>query len=116
MFTAEDMKNPISHRVVSITNKGLIKTKGDNNPRVDNYRTTQKNVISKAVIFQNHPVVIKKIGALFIADFRTEGVLYKWGDRFTFLKNLSAAIKTWGFVITMIAILGYLFMMLGGRR
>lgn len=115
-FNVQDEHIAISHRVVGITRKGLIETRGDNNGYIDDYQTTQKDVIAKAIIFNNHPIVIKGFGSLFITDYKGEGVIFKWGDRFTFMQQLSATIKAWGFVITAIAIITYLVMMLGGRR
>ena len=115
-FNVQDERTAVSHRVVGITNKGLIKTRGDNNGYIDDYQTTQKNVIAKAIIFDGHPIVIKGLGSLFITDYKGEGVIFKWGDRFTFMQQLSATIRAWGFVITAVAIITYLIMMFGGRR
>ncbi len=115
-FHVQDENTAISHRVVSVTKKGLIETRGDNNGYIDDYQTTQKDVIAKAIIFNNHPIVIKGFGSLFITDYKGEGVIFKWGDRFAFMQQLSATIKAWGFVITAVAIITYLIMMFGGRR
>lgn len=106
----------MSHRVVSITDKGVIKTMGDNNGYVDRFKTQQKDVIAKAIIFNGHPIVVKGFGALFITDYKAQGVVFKFGDRFTFMQQLSATIKAWGFVITIIAIFAYVLTMRGGRR
>jgi len=105
----------ISHRVISINN-GVIITKGDNNPRKDDYNTRQENIIAKAIQFNNHPLVIKDLGALFIVDYSQQGVIFKFGDRFTFMQQLSATIKAWGLVITIFALLGYIIMMQRGKR
>ncbi len=110
-FHVEDELNTISHRVVSINNRGIITTKGDNNPYKDDYETKQKDIIAKAIIFNNHPIAIKGLGALFIADFQREGVIGKFGDRFTFMQQLSAAIRTWGYILTIISILSYIILM-----
>lgn len=109
-FHIEDATVAVSHRVTSIDRTGIITTKGDNNPYPDNFKTTQKDVIAKAIIFNDHPIVIKGIGALFITDYKTEGVISKFGDKFTFMQQLSATIKTWGYVITIIALLAYILL------
>lgn len=110
-FHAEDERNTISHRVVKISNNGIIRTRGDNNGYDDKYQTKQGDVIAKAIMFDGHPVVIKDFGALFITDYKAQGVVLKWGDRFTFMQQLSATVKTWGLVITVISILAYIITM-----
>lgn len=110
-FHVDDEANAVSHRVVSVSNKGKITTRGDNNGYTDKYNTMQKDVIAKAIIYDDHPIVIKKFGALFITDYKGEGIIFKWGDRFTFMQQLSATIKAWGYIITVIAIIAYILMM-----
>lgn len=110
-FRVENEANAVSHRVVSMSNKGKIITKGDNNGYIDKYNTKQKDIIAKAIVYNDHPIVIKKFGALFITDYKGEGIIFKWGDRFTFMQQLSATIKAWGYVITIIAIIAYILMM-----
>ncbi len=114
-FNVINKNYAISHRVISINN-GVIITKGDNNPRKDEYNTRQENVIAKAIQFNNHPLVIKDLGALFIVDYSKQGVIFKFGDRFTFMQQLSATIKAWGIVITIFALFGYIIMMQKGKR
>ncbi|MCZ7402990.1 MAG: signal peptidase I [Candidatus Methanoperedens sp.] len=114
-FNVKTNINDISHRVISISNSAII-TKGDNNPRKDDYATTQKDIKAKAIQFNNHPLVIKTLGALFIIDYSKQGIIYKFGDQFTFLQKLSATIKSWGIVITILSLLGYVMMMQRKRR
>lgn len=114
-FNVKNKNYAISHRVISINN-GVIITKGDNNPRKDDYNTRQENIIAKAIQFNNHPLVIKDLGALFIVDYSKQGVIFKFGDRFTFMQKLSSTIKAWGLIITVFALLGYIIMMRRGKR
>ena len=114
-FNVKNKNFAISHRVISINN-GAIITKGDNNPRRDEYNTRQENIIAKAIQINDHPLVIKNLGALFIVDYSKQGVIYKFGDRFTFMQQLSATIKSWGIVITIFALFGYIMMMQRDRR
>lgn len=114
-FNVKNKNYDISHRVIKISD-GAIITKGDNNPRKDEYNTRQDNIKAKAIQFNNHPLVIKDLGALFIVDYSKQGVIYKFGDRFTFLQQLSATIKAWGIVITIFALLGYIMMMQRDNR
>jgi len=114
-FTVADKNYDVSHRVIAIKNDIII-TKGDNNPRKDDYKTRQKNIKGKAIQFNNTPLVIKGFGALFITDYSKQGVISKWGDTFTLMQQISAAIKVWGLVITIIALLGYILMMQRDKR
>jgi signal peptidase I len=109
-FHIEDATIAVSHRVKSIDRAGIITTKGDNNPYPDKFKTMQKDVIAKAIIFNDHPIVIKGVGTLFITDYKAEGVIFKFGDKFTFMQALSQTIKVWGYVITVISLLGYILL------
>jgi len=104
-FTIEDRNVAVSHRVVKVESGGRIITQGDAYKIPDRFKTYQKNVVAKAIQINGHPIVIKGLGALFITDYSKTGVIYKWGDRFTFMQQLSATIKAWGFLITAISLL-----------
>jgi signal peptidase len=114
-FSVKDKNYDVSHRVVTIKN-GLIITKGDNNPRKDDYKTKQENIKAKAIQINKNPLVIKDFGALFITDYSKQGVISKWGDTFTLMQNISAAIKAWGIVITIVSLFGYIIMMKSDKR
>ncbi|MCX9025914.1 MAG: signal peptidase I [Candidatus Methanoperedens sp.] len=114
-FSVKTNNNDISHRVISISNSAII-TKGDNNPRKDEYNTKLENVKAKAIQINNHPLVVRDLGALFITDYSKQGVIYKFGDRFTFMQKLSVTIKAWGVVLTIFALLGYFMMMQREKR
>lgn len=101
-FKAQDVQYAVTHRVVSV-NGDFVNTKGDNNPLPDDYGTTKGDVIGKAISIDNHPVVIPGVGSYFILDFSKEGKLYKFGDQYEFLQQMFLAIRTWGYVITIIA-------------
>jgi signal peptidase len=113
-FKAADVQNPITHRVTNIRGD-LVTTKGDNNPLTDDYGTTISNVIGKAININGHPFVIKGVGAYFILDFSKEGKLYKYGDQYEFLQQMFITIRTWGYVITIIAFAALLITMTGKR-
>jgi signal peptidase I len=108
-FNTEESQYAITHRVYNIGE--IITTKGDNIPYPDRYKTTQEKILYKAITFGDHPIVIPKLGALFITDYSKQGVIYKYGDQFTFMQQLSATIRAWGYVITIIAILAYIMSM-----
>ncbi len=108
-FTTEDSQYAITHRVYSVGS--TITTKGDNIPYPDRYRTTQDKVLLKAIVINDHPVVIKGLGSLFITDYSKTGVISKFGDQFTFMQQLSATIRAWGYIITIIALFAYILSM-----
>jgi len=110
-FNVLNKQYGVTHRIEKIEESGRILTKGDANPWTDEYYTTQKDVLYKAIIIDDKPIVIKGVGALFITDYSRTGVIYKWGDRFTFLQQLSVTIKAWGYVITIIALLLFIISM-----
>ncbi len=115
-FNVKDKNLAVSHRVVSISGSS-IRTKGDNYPTEDSFGTiTQKDIVAKAILVNGHPIVIKQFGSLFITDYSKTGVIYKWGDRYTFLQQLSATIRTWGYMITILAVITYLAIMVGDRK
>lgn len=105
-FNVEDNQYAITHRVIAVGD--MITTKGDNNPWNDNYPTTPDKVILKSISFNGHPIVIKGLGAFFITDYSKTGVIFKYGDQFQFMQNLSATIRAWGYVITIIALFAYI--------
>lgn len=113
-FKARGVVNPITHRVVGIQDN-IVRTKGDNNPLEDPYRTTKDDIVAKAVVIENQPVVIKGMGSYFILDFSEKGGASKYGDKFTFLQQMFEVIRTWGYVITIIA-LAALIMSMAGKR
>jgi len=114
-FEAAGVKNTVTHRVTGVRNN-MVSTKGDNNPLPDDYGTTVNDVISKAVVIDGHPVVIKGVGSLFILDFSKEGKLGRFGDQYEFLQNMFMTIRTWGYVITIIAFSALLMSMFGSKR
>ncbi len=114
-FNVTNRRLTVSHRVIELSETGKIITKGDNNPFKDDFRIEQKNIIAKAIQINGHPIVIKDLGALFITDYSKQGVIFKFGDRFTFLQQLSATVRAWGFIITILALIAYLMTMKGGK-
>lgn len=115
-FKANGVSNSVTHRVVSVQDN-IVKTKGDNNPLNDDFGTVIKeDIIAKALVIDNQPVVLKGMGSFFILDYSKEGKLYKFGDSYEFVKQLMMTIRTWGYVITIIAFSALLMSMFGNKR
>ncbi len=62
MFPMYGFKEPITHRVVGITGRGYIITKGDANALTDSTGFPPERIIGKAVLIGNTPIVLKGIG------------------------------------------------------
>ena len=114
-FRADGVLNSVTHRVISVRDE-RIDTKGDNNLLPDTYQTTKDDVIAKAIVIDDKPVVLKGIGSLFILDFSKEGRLAKFGDQYEFMQKMFMTIRTWGYVITIIAFSALILSMFGNKR
>jgi signal peptidase len=114
-FNARGILNSVTHRVTDV-NGIYVTTKGDNNPTVDGYGTTKNDIIAKAITIKGSPIVLEGMGSFFILDFSKEGKLNKFGDQFEFMQKMFATIRTWGYVITIIAFSALILSMLGNKR
>jgi signal peptidase I len=114
-FKARDVQYAVTHRVVNVKDD-IVTTKGDNNPLADDYGTTKGDVLGKAIVIDSHPVAIPSVGSYFILDFSREGKLYKFGDQYAVLQQMFLTIRTWGYVITIIAFAMLLMSMSGNRK
>ena len=114
-FRAKGILNSVTHRVTNV-NGNYVTTKGDNNPAADDYGTTKNDIIAKAITLNGHPIVLEGMGSFFILDFSKEGKLNKFGDQFDFMQKMFASIRTWGYVITIIAFSALIMSMLGNKR
>ena len=114
-FNAKGILNSVTHRVTNV-NGIYITTKGDNNPTADDYGTTKNDILAKAITIKGHPIVLGGIGSFFILDFSKEGKLNKFGDQFDFMQKMFTTIRTWGYVITIIAFSALIMSMLGNKR
>ena len=107
LFNQKRYLIPITHRITSVTPEGVT-TKGDAaNP--DPWLVKREDIQSKAVQIGGKPVVIKDLGEYFILE--TERQSYgKYGQEYTFIKNLFMVIKLYGYALCIIAVMGYLFL------
>ena len=61
--------NKVIHRIFSIDEENLIRTKGDNNNFPDDWALTKKDVLGTAVTLNERPIIAKKAGRYFIKDY-----------------------------------------------
>ncbi len=59
----------VIHRVASINLDGQMKTRGDNNPTVDDWTLQNEDILGKALTFNGKPIVAKKVGKYFIRGY-----------------------------------------------
>ncbi|MBU3967199.1 MAG: signal peptidase I [Euryarchaeota archaeon] len=100
-----DMRLPVMHRVVSISDSGL-RTKGDANPTVDPWIVTKDRIRGENVLISGHPMIISNLGAYFIIDASGQGRMY--GPEFDAVSKLIRGVKAAGLVIFFICIILYL--------
>lgn len=62
MFPMFRFQEPVTHRVVDITEEGKIVTQGDANPFPDSSGFPPDRVAGKAVLINNEPLVLKGLG------------------------------------------------------
>ena len=113
-FKSKFLQNSVTHRLIGYRGN-FLSTKGDNNPIVDDYQATKEDILSKVVMINGQPVVIKGVGSYFILDFSKEGQISKYGDQFKFMQQMFLTIRTWGYVITAIAFIALLMSMAGNK-
>jgi signal peptidase len=101
----------VTHRIVEI-NGDIIRTKGDNNPNMDNWKINKKNVIGKAIIIGSNPVVLKNVGRYFLLDFRTD----QYSEEYLAIAKTIQNLRTMGLLIFFVCLAMYLFMSIRDSR
>lgn len=112
MFASPYTDLPVSHRIVSISEKG-IRTAGDATGTTDPWNLKKADIIGKAITIKEEPIVIKGYGKLFIAEDRKA----RFGpfDYTTYYMFLNA-IKAYGYGIALLCVLIYIGMSLKGEN
>ena len=94
----------ITHRVYS-TSEGEIRTKGDATP-IDPWPTPNKNIISKAVIVGEQPVVVRDIGYYFLDESPTT----TYSGEFGFIQTTLLKAKEIGLLIFAVCIVLFILL------
>lgn len=97
---------PITHRVYSISDNG-IKTKGDANPRVDSWVVHNDQVLGKAVMIKDKPIVIKDVANYFLIEAKSGQV---YGPEYNAIAKVIKGIKLMGSIIFIICVVLYLML------
>lgn len=109
MFTTPDTSKPYSHRIVSISQKGDIRTQGDAIGVMDWWELRKENILGKSITLNEKPVVIKGYGKYFLID-RNRQDLGAFGQDYNKYVLFIDVIRTYGYVIAVISLLLYIFL------
>jgi signal peptidase I len=109
-FNVPSRKLPVVHRVNEITPSGNYITKGDFNPYPDDWIIKASQVQAKTIILFGKPVIIPKIGDLFIVESR----FTRFGtSAFSFAAGVINIFKLLALIIFILAVLSLFETLLG---
>ncbi len=101
----------ITHRIVSIDGNN-IRTKGDNNPSMDSWTISRKELLGEAIIFNKKPVVLKDVGKYFLLDFSSTSYTREFVAIATTIQN----IRAFGILIFFTCLVFYIFLSIRDSR
>lgn len=104
IFESPDTAIPVTHRIKSINNEG-IQTIGDATGKEDWWQLKKGDIIGKAILIGEKPIVINRFGRYFIAEER--GQTFGPFDYRTYFLFFDT-IKLYGYIIAVICILAYI--------
>lgn len=107
MFKTPTILIPVIHRVVSVSDSGII-TKGDARRFRDDWVVHYDQIEGKAVTLNQKPIIIKNVGTYFIEDFESGIVTQRYNEEFILMRKIISSIKSMGLVIFFIAIFMYI--------
>lgn len=95
----------VTHRIVEISGD-TIRTKGDNNPAPDSWRLDKKNILGKAIILNDKPLVLKDVGQYFLIDYRTT----RYTGEFLAIAKTIQNLRTMGIMVFFVCVVMYLLL------
>lgn len=101
----------ITHRINDISGD-VIRTRGDNNPAPDTWRVKKKDILGKAVVLTDKPIVLKDLGNYFLLDYRTT----QYSAEFLAISRTIQNVRTLGIMIFFVCIVLYLFLSIKDTR
>ncbi|MCL7412483.1 MAG: signal peptidase I [ANME-2 cluster archaeon] len=107
MFDPPQLPYPVTHRVYDITPIG-IKTKGDARNEPDSWTIQEEDILSRAIILFEKPIVIPDVGNYFIVgdEFEQKSTINTdYGDEYGIAKKLFAMVRSYGVVIFILVLL-----------
>lgn len=109
MFKTPDTLRPYSHRIVSISDKGYIRTKGDAAGIIDWWELRKEDILGKAITFEGKPVIIKGYGKFFIIDNERQD-LGLFGQDYIKYRLFIDVIRIYGYAIAAGSLLLYMYL------
>ena len=104
IFENPDTAIPVTHRIVGVSNEGY-QTAGDATGKTDWWKLKKNDIIGKAILIGEKPLVINRLGRYFIAEER--GQTFGPFDYRTYFLFFDT-IKLYGYIIAVICILAYI--------
>lgn len=106
MFKRPDTSLPVSHRIVNIKDEE-IKTAGDASGP-DWWKIKKEDILGKAILIMDKPIVIKEYGKFFIAENKNQdfGPFKDYRNYFLFIE----VVKTYGYIIAVICLILYIIL------
>lgn len=93
----------ITHRIVEVSGDD-IKTQGDNNPYPDRWVVNRKNVLGKAIILGEGPIVLRDVGKYFLLDFTSE----QYTSEFLAISKTIQNLRSMGIMIFFVCLILYM--------
>lgn len=115
MFEQKDIMLPVTHRVIAVTDEGS-KTAGDARGVTDAWIVQNEAIIAKAVQIDGRPIILEDVGNYFILETTEMGYDPKYGSEYTFVKNIISMLRLYGYVVCVIAVMGYVLLSLSERK
>lgn len=110
-ITAANKPVTVTHRINGISGD-VMRTKGDNNPNQDSWRLSNKDILGKAVILNDKPVVLKDVGQYFLLDFKTT----QYSEEFLAIAKTIQNMRTMGIMVFFVCLVLYLFLSIKDSR
>lgn len=101
----------ITHRITEVAGD-TIRTKGDNNPVVDSWRVNKKDILGRAIILSDKPIVLKDVGNYFLLDYRST----QYTAEFLAIAKTIQNMRTMGIMIFFVCLVMYLFLSIKDAR
>ncbi len=101
----------ITHRITDVAGD-TIRTKGDNNPVLDSWRVNKKDILGRAIILNDKPVVLKDVGKYFLLDYRSTA----YTAEFLAIAKTIQNMRTMGIMIFFVCLVMYLFLSIKDAR
>lgn len=100
LFQVPSRRLPVLHRVEEVLSNGY-KTKGDFSPSLDYWTVEDSQIQAKVIFLFGNPVVIPKVGELFIVESKVT----KFGSEFGFVSGLLNIFRILSLIIFILAFL-----------